>query len=117
MTDFTESSPSPATTHPQWCHRPLCINSGTDTEHASAPAKPLVTDDQMWEASLIRRDGNQPHDVPEETRLRVDLTEMGLKDCNVQFVVSAENLPRLARFLMTRYEEYLFCSYPQDVRS
>lgn len=115
--DFTQNPTSGHTTHPSWCHRSLCIDTGQDTEHSSKAASLETSGDQLIEGALIRRDGQQSHDEPGEVSLRVDLTNMRLTGCDVQFTVAVEDLPRVARWLMTEYERALFCSYPQDARS
>lgn len=113
------STSGPATSpsgHPGWCYPPSCINTGQDTEHSSAAASLDTSTAQMIEAALIRRDGQRDFDdEPGQTLLRIDLTDLRIDGRNVQFDVPAEDLPKIARFLMTRYEEYLFCS--QQVRS
>lgn len=117
MKNFSQNPTSGHPSHPSWCFPDLCIDTGQDVEHSSKASRLDTSDDQMFEGALIRRDGHQSHDEPGEVSLRVDLTNMRLTGCDVQFTVAVEDLPRVARWLMTEYDRALFCSYPQDARS
>lgn len=107
---------SPATQHPQWCSPRCCINTGAETEHASKPST-LLTTDEIWEGSLVRCD---EHAFPGEVggmHLRIDVTNTALVDHDAQHVVTVEDLPRIARWLMVEYERAVFCSAPSVVAS
>lgn len=97
--------------HPGWCAPVCCITDELDTHHASVPST-LETGTALWEGALLRRVDLAHPDSVEPTQLRIDVTDLDLTGRDVQITAEVDDLPRIARWLMTEYERAIFTSAP-----
>lgn len=121
MTDFTESSASPATTHPRWCDPRVCASTDTDTEHSSALVA-LVLSDMQCDFMVVQTTDHRFPGATPEVRVHVDLIDLVIDErdpaCRTtQVELSVDDWDRFVERVTIERNRARFLSTPRGVAS